>query len=109
MKKCIVAIVAAFAAVAASRAAIDANELAELALKDAVADATSSLAAAAKIPAKEPVAVLPFADGGAGVVGLLKNALVSAGKTCVDPNTSYMKDAPQSANSLCSQTVSITS
>ena len=84
MKKCIVAIVAAFAAVAASRAAIDANELAELALKDAVADATSSLAAAAKIPAKEPVAVLPFADGGAGVVGLLKNALVSAGKTCVE-------------------------
>lgn len=84
MKKGILALVAALSAVIACRGEVDASQLAELALKDAVGDAAASLAAAAKIPAKEPVAVLPFDDAGAGVVGLLKNALVAAGKTCVE-------------------------
>lgn len=84
MKTGIAAIVFASIAVFACKGAIDAGELAELALKDAIGDAKSSLAASAKIPASEPVAVLPFSDGGAGIQDLMKNALVSAGKTCVE-------------------------
>ena len=82
MNKGIMVVVAAISAAFACKAEISAGELADLALKDAMGDARSSLAASAKIPAKEPVAVRPF--GGSGVEGLLKNALVAAGKTCVE-------------------------
>lgn len=59
-------------------------ELVAFALKDAVDEARVSLAGS-KIPAGEPVAILPIAgDVDAHIAGLLKNALVAAGKTCVE-------------------------
>ncbi|MBP5511666.1 MAG: hypothetical protein J6Z49_12175 [Kiritimatiellae bacterium] len=73
-------VAAAFAAAALAQG----GDLAVLALKDAVEDARVSLAGS-KIPASEPVAILPIAnDVEARVAGLLKNALVAAGKTCVE-------------------------
>lgn len=73
-------VAAAFAAAALAQG----GDLAVLALKDAVEDARVSLAGS-KIPASEPVAILPIAnDVETRVAGLLKNALVAAGKTCVE-------------------------
>ena len=65
--------------------AIAASELMAIAVKDAVADAQNSIAASSRIPSDKPVAILPLAgDEGDSVIGLLKSALTSAGKMCVE-------------------------
>lgn len=85
---------AASLAGAAGAAGIDADELVTLALKDVVGDAKASLAASPKVPADKAVAILPFSDDKSGqVVGLLKNALTDAGKTCVEGKEDPMWNA----------------
>lgn len=77
-----------------AHAAIDAEELATLAVKDAVAEAQASLAADRKIPADKAIAILPFSGNAAkAVTGLLKNAITAAGKTCVEGKEDPMWDA----------------
>ena len=84
MKKVFASILAVIAA-GTLRAGIDASELVSLALKDAVADAQSSIAAAPGIPSGKAIAILPLSGDGSGPVeGLLKTALTNAGKTCVE-------------------------
>ena len=85
MKKILAAFAVIAALAGAVRADIDAGELTSIALKDAVNDAKASLAAAKQIPSDKAVAILPFAGDKSGkIVGLLKNALTDAGKTCVE-------------------------
>ncbi len=85
MKKILTAFAVIAALAGAVRADIDAGELTSIALKDAVNDAKASLAAAKQIPSDKAVAILPFAGDKSGkIVGLLKNALTDAGKTCVE-------------------------
>ena len=94
MKKLVIAAAMSVAVLCGARAGIDADEVAALALKDAVAEAQASLAQAGKVQPGEPVAILPIAnDSGAQVAGLLKNALTSAGKTCVEGKEDPMWDA----------------
>lgn len=93
MKKSLIMTILALAA-GAVRAEIDAGELWTLAVKDAVGEAQSSLAASKDIPSGKPVAILPLAgDESDFVAGLLKNALTSAGKTCVEGKEDPMWDA----------------
>jgi hypothetical protein len=93
MKKTILAAVLAVSAAGLARADISADELVTLALKDSVAEAQSSIAAAEKIPAGKPVAILPLAGDGSGLAaGLLKNALTDAGRTCVEGKEDPMWD-----------------
>ena len=93
MKKCILSSVAAVFASAAVHAGIDAGELVDLALKDAVSAAQASLSASA-IPSDRPVAILPLAgDREKAVLGFIKNALTGAGKTCVEGKEDPMWDA----------------
>ena len=76
---------------AVSYAGLDAGEIGVLALKDAVSEARASLAASDKVPAGKAIAILPFGDKmSSAVVGLLKNALTDAGKTCVEGKTDPM-------------------
>ena len=83
MKKSLTTVFAA-AVAAAGMALAQNDDFVHLALKDAVEDARASLAGS-KIPAGEPVAILPVSgDVGGNVAGLLKNALVAAGKNCVE-------------------------
>ena len=64
---------------------IAASELMAIAINDAVADAQKSIAASSQIPSDKPIAILPLSgDGNDSVLGLLKSALTSAGKTCVE-------------------------
>ena len=94
MKKILAAFAIGIAFVGAVRAGIAADELVALALKDAIGDAKASLAASAKIPPDKAVAILPFTDDKSGhVVGLLKNALTDAGKTCVEGKEDPMWNA----------------
>lgn len=83
MKKLLIAALACAAGFV--HAEIAADEIAILALKDAVGEAQASLASAKDVPADKAVAILPMSDDDGGyVAGLLKNALVAAGKTCVE-------------------------
>ncbi len=83
MKKLIIAV--ALALSAGSVCAIEAGELAMLAIKDALAEARASLAGTTKVPADKAVAVLPFSgDADGNVAGMLKNVLTDAGKKCVE-------------------------
>jgi len=85
MKKILAAFAVIAALAGAARADIDAGELTSIALKDAVNDAKASLAAAKQIPSDKAIAILPFAGDKSGkIVGLLKNAITDAGKTCVE-------------------------
>jgi len=85
MKGKIIASMLAVLAAAYLRADIMASELASLAMKDAVAEAQSSIAASTAIPAGKAVAILPIAgDDEGAAAGLLKTALANAGKTCVE-------------------------
>ncbi len=94
MKKLIIAAALAFAAAGFVRAEIAADEIAILAIKDAVGEAQASLAGAKGVPAGKAVAILPLSDDDGGyVAGLLKNALVAAGKTCVEGKEDPMWDA----------------
>ena len=72
--------------------AIDADEVGTLALKDAIGEAEKALASA-PVPKGQPIAVLPLAgDSEGGIRALLKNALVVAGKTCVEGKEDPMWD-----------------
>lgn len=94
MKKLVVAAMAAAAAAGTAFAAISADEIVNIALKDAVADAQASLAASVKVPADKPIAILPIGnDASAQVAGLLKGAIVGAGKTCVEGKEDPMWNA----------------
>ena len=94
MKKTLAAFAVVAALAGAVGADIDAGELTAIALKDAVNGAKASLAASKKIPTDKAVAILPFVDDKSGhVVGLLKNALTDAGKTCVEGKEDAMWDA----------------
>ena len=86
-----VAALAAIAVFCTWGAGIDADEVVDIALKDAVSDATMSLAASPKIPSDKAIAILPFAGEKTGLVtGLLKSALVAAGKKCVEEKEGKM-------------------
>ncbi len=92
MKKLIIAM--ALALSAGSVCAIEAGELAVLAIKDALAEARVSLAGAPKVPADKAIAVLPVSgDADGNVVGMLKNILVDAGKKCVEGKEDPMWNA----------------
>ena len=94
MKKMIIAAMMAFAVAGLDCSAADDAGMYVAALKDAVEEARASLAACPKIPAGAPVAILPFAgDSDAHLTGLLKNALVAAGKTCVEGKEDPMWNA----------------
>ncbi len=85
MKRFGFTVVAAAFAAGASFADIDAGEVGALALKDAVAEAQASLAASSSVAAGGTVAILPLGGEGRTLpTGLLKNALTSAGLTCVE-------------------------
>ncbi len=94
MKKLIIAVALAFAAIGLVRADIEVDELVAIALKDAVSEAQASLADSPKVPTGKAVAILPIAgDAGGQVAGLLKSALVAAGKTCVEGKEDPMWNA----------------
>ncbi len=94
MKKTLAAFAAMIAIAGSARAGISASELFSLALKDAVNDAQASIAASPKVPSDKAIAILPFAEDESGsVVGLLKNALTGAGRTCVEGKEDAMWDA----------------
>ena len=76
----------------ALRAQTEASEIVALALDDAVSAVRSSLAGSASVPDGKPVAILPIAGDDGSVIGLLKNALTSAGKTCVEGKEDPMWD-----------------
>ena len=85
MKKMILAAFLAIVAAGIARAENDTAEIGVLAIKDAIAEACDSLAASKNVPADKAIAILPLADDVDGTIaGLLKNALVAAGKTCVE-------------------------
>lgn len=94
MKKMLFLVMSVCCVAAASRAEPDADEIAVLALKDAVAEARASLSETDGIPAGKTVAILPFGGKGADqVTGLLKNALTDAGKICVEGKEDPMWEA----------------
>ena len=84
MKMKLLTLVLAVASVSMAYSGIDADELLNIALKDAVKEAQVSIAAS-RVPADRPIAILPLGGDGSGPVeGLLKNAVTAAGKTCVE-------------------------
>ena len=94
MKKIVAMAMMAVLAVGSTRASVDAGEVANIALKDVVADARASLAQSKKVPPGEPVAILPIAeDAGLQIVELLKGAITQAGITCVEGKEDPMWDA----------------
>jgi len=96
MKKMLTIAAFAMFAAGAVRADVgaDIEEMATLALKDAVSEAQASLAASKAIPAGQAIAILPtFGGNGEGqIMGLLKNAITAAGKTCVEGKEDPMWD-----------------
>ncbi len=84
MKKIVLAAAMALAA-GILRAGFDQDELWALALKDVAGEVGASLAESKSVPAGKPVAILPISGDTTGyAAGLLKEALVKAGKTCVE-------------------------
>ena len=93
MKMKLLTLAMALASASMTYSGIEADELANLALKDAVNEAQASIAAS-KVPADRPIAILPLGGDGSGPVeGLLKNALTAAGKTCVEGKEDPMWEA----------------
>lgn len=93
MKLKLLTLVLAVASVSMAYSEIDADELVNLALKDAVNEAQASIAAS-KVPADRPIAILPLGGDGSGPVeGLLKKAITAAGKTCVEGKEDPMWEA----------------
>ena len=93
MKRLLAMMLSACAALSVC-AEIAADELVELALKDAVAAVQGKLAGNAAVPDAEPVAILPLGgDAKGNLIGLVKNALTEAGKTCVEGKEDPMWEA----------------
>ena len=93
MKMKLLTLVLAVASVSMAYSGIDADELLNIALKDAVDEARASIAAS-KVPADRPIAILPLGGDAFGPVeGLLKNAVTAAGKTCVEGKEDPMWEA----------------